>query len=41
MEAVRVEWLPVALADRDAIITYLEPLNPHAAIILLQDLQTV
>lgn len=28
---MRVEWRPSALADRDAIILYLEPLNPHAA----------
>jgi toxin ParE1/3/4 len=35
---VRVEWLPAALSDRDAIIAYLEPLNPHAAVNLLQAL---
>ncbi len=35
---MRVEWLRTALDDRDAIIAYLEPLNPHAAINLLQAL---
>jgi plasmid stabilization system protein ParE len=35
---VKVEWRPSALDDRDAIIEYLEPLNPHAAINLLQAL---
>ena len=35
---MRVEWRPSALADRDAIIDYLEPLNPHAAVNLLQAL---
>lgn len=33
-----VEWRPDSLADRDAIIAYLEPLNPHAAVNLLQAL---
>lgn len=35
---MKVEWRPSALDDRDAIIEYLEPLNPHAAINLLQAL---
>jgi plasmid stabilization system protein ParE len=35
---VKVEWRPSALADRDAIIRYLEPLNPHAAANLLRAL---
>ena len=33
---MRVEWRPSALADRDAIIFYLEPLNPYAAANLLR-----
>jgi toxin ParE1/3/4 len=35
---VKVTWRPSALDDRDRIITYLEPLNPHAAAHLLQAL---
>lgn len=35
---MQVEWRPSALDDRDAIIAYLEPLNPHAAANLLQAL---
>lgn len=35
---MRVEWLPAALADRDAIIAYLEERNTAAAIELLQSL---
>ena len=35
---MKVEWRPSALDDRDAIIEYLEPLNPHAAVNLLQAL---
>lgn len=35
---MQVEWRPSALADRDAIIDYLEPLNPHAASNLLRAL---
>lgn len=35
---MHVEWRPSALADRDAIILYLEPLNPHAAANLLRAL---
>ena len=35
---MKVEWRPSALEDRDAIIEYLEPLNPHAAVNLLQAL---
>ncbi len=35
---MKVEWRPSALDDRDAIIEYLEPLNPHAAANLLQAL---
>ncbi|MDD2862150.1 MAG: type II toxin-antitoxin system RelE/ParE family toxin [Acidiphilium sp.] len=35
---MRVEWRPSALADRDAIICYLESLNPHAAAHLLRAL---
>lgn len=35
---MKVEWQPSALQDRDAIISYLEPLNPHAAVNLLQAL---
>jgi toxin ParE1/3/4 len=35
---MQVEWRPSALADRDAIISYLEPLNPHAASNLLRAL---
>lgn len=35
---MKVEWQPSALDDRDAIIEYLEPLNPHAAANLLQAL---
>ena len=35
---MRVEWHPLALADRDSIVTYLEPLNPHAAANLLRSL---
>jgi len=35
---MKVEWQPSALDDRDAIIEYLEPLNPHAAVNLLQAL---
>ncbi len=35
---MRVEWQRTALDDRDAIIAYLEPLNPHAAINPLQAL---
>lgn len=35
---MKVEWLPSAIDDRDAIIEYLEPLNPHAAANLLQAL---
>ena len=35
---MKVEWRPSALNDRDAIIEYLEPLNPHAAVNLLQAL---
>lgn len=35
---MQVEWRLVALADRDAIIAYLEPLNPHAAANLLRAL---
>ncbi len=38
MTDVKVEWRPNALDDRDAIIKYLEPLNPHAAVNLLQAL---
>lgn len=33
-----VEWLPAALADRDAIVAYLEGRNATAAIELLQSL---
>ena len=33
---MKVEWLQSALDDRDAIITYLEPLNPQAAANLLR-----
>jgi plasmid stabilization system protein ParE len=35
---MKVEWRPSALDNRDAIIEYLEPLNPHAAVNLLQAL---
>lgn len=35
---MKVEWRPSALEDRDAIIEYLEPLDPHAAVNLLQAL---
>jgi plasmid stabilization system protein ParE len=35
---VKVEWRPNVLADRDAIIRYLEPLNPLAAANLLRAL---
>ena len=35
---MKVEWQRSALQDRDAIISYLEPLNPHAAVNLLQAL---
>jgi toxin ParE1/3/4 len=35
---VQVEWRQSALDDRNAIIAYLEPLNPHAAANLLQAL---
>ena len=35
---MRVEWHPLALADRDSIVTYLELLNPHAAANLLRSL---
>lgn len=35
---MQVEWRPSALADRDAIIGYLEPLNPYAAANLLRAL---
>lgn len=35
---MQVEWLPTALGDRDAIIAYLEPFNPQAALTLLQAL---
>jgi len=35
---MKVEWRSSALDDRDAIIEYLEPLNPHAAVNLLQAL---
>lgn len=35
---MQVEWRPSALADRDAILDYLEPLNPHAASNLLRAL---
>ena len=35
---MKVEWRRSALDDRDAIIEYLEPLNPHAAVNLLQAL---
>ena len=35
---MRVEWHPLALSDRDSIVTYLEPLNPHAAANLLRSL---
>lgn len=38
MKEAQVEWRPSALDDRDAIIEYLEPLNPHAAANLLQAL---
>lgn len=37
-ELVQVEWRPRALADRDAIIPYLESLNPHAVASLLRAL---
>ena len=33
---MRVEWRPSAMADRDAIVCYLEPLNPYAAANLLR-----
>ncbi len=35
---MKVEWRANALDDRDAIIEYLEALNPHAAANLLQAL---
>jgi plasmid stabilization system protein ParE len=35
---MQIEWRPLALADRDAIIAYLELLNPHAAANLLRAL---
>ena len=35
---MKVEWLPAALADRDAIVAYLEGRNITAAIDLLQSL---
>ena len=35
---MRVEWHPLALADRDSILAYLEPLNPHAASSVLRAL---
>jgi toxin ParE1/3/4 len=35
---MQIEWYQSALDDRDAIIAYLEPLNPHAAVNLLQAL---
>jgi toxin ParE1/3/4 len=35
---VQVEWGAAALDDRDAIMCYLEPLNPQAAVKLLQAL---
>jgi plasmid stabilization system protein ParE len=38
MAEVKVEWRVSALDDRDAIIEYLAPLNPHAAVNLLQAL---
>jgi toxin ParE1/3/4 len=38
VQDVKVEWRARALDDRDAIIGYLEPLNPHAAVNLLQAL---
>ncbi len=33
-----VVWAPAALQDRDAVIDYLEPFNPYAAIEVLQSL---
>jgi len=38
VKEVKVEWRRSAIDDRDAIIAYLEPLNPHAAVNLLQAL---
>ncbi len=38
MKDAKVEWRLSALDDRDAIIAYLEPLNPHAAVNLLRAL---
>jgi hypothetical protein len=35
IESMQIGWYPSALDDRDAIIVYLEPLNPHAAVNLL------
>ncbi len=33
---MQIGWYQSALDDRGAIIAYLEPLNPHAAVNLLQ-----